>query len=144
MGWRFRKSFKILPGFRINVGKQGISSASIGKRGFSASIGKLGIFKNIGIPGTGLSHRSKIGEPISMPGASIGLGVAGAIIGGVIALALALFVFLSGIGRDPAPPEQVAPVSLSTNTTPVATSKPTIKPTGLPMRKKSKRLNNSR
>mgnify|MGYP001293428771 CR=1 FL=1 len=54
MDWRFRKSFKLLPGFRLNIGKKGITSATVGERGFTTSIGKLGIFQNLGIPGTGL------------------------------------------------------------------------------------------
>lgn len=61
MGWRFRKSFKILPGVRVNVGKKGISSVSVGKRGASVSVGKRGTHANVGIPGTGLSYRTKIG-----------------------------------------------------------------------------------
>ncbi len=62
MGWRFRKSFKILPGFRLNIGKRGISGISAGPRGFTTNIGKRGIFQNLGISGTGLSFREKIGE----------------------------------------------------------------------------------
>jgi hypothetical protein len=60
MAFRFRKSFKILPGVRLNVGSKGISSVSIGKRGASVSVGKSGTYVNAGIPGTGLSYREKI------------------------------------------------------------------------------------
>jgi hypothetical protein len=35
MGFRFRKSIKILPGLKINLTHKGISSASIGKPGAS-------------------------------------------------------------------------------------------------------------
>ncbi|MDF7676643.1 DUF4236 domain-containing protein [Neisseriaceae bacterium ESL0693] len=56
MGWRFRKSIKVLPGVRINIGKQGITSATIGRRGASINIGKKGTSANLGIPGTGLSY----------------------------------------------------------------------------------------
>lgn len=60
MGFRFRKSFKIAPGIRVNLGKKGLSSVSIGPRGASMSIGSQGKHANIGIPGTGLSFRHKI------------------------------------------------------------------------------------
>lgn len=39
MGWRFRKSIKILPGIKINIGKDGFSSVSVGTRG--AHLGKF-------------------------------------------------------------------------------------------------------
>lgn len=40
MGFRFRKSIKLLPGLKINLTHKGISSASIGKPGASLNIGK--------------------------------------------------------------------------------------------------------
>jgi hypothetical protein len=61
MAFRFRKSFKIAPGVRINIGKNGISSMGFGPRGASMSVGKQGIYSNVGIPGTGFSFRSKVG-----------------------------------------------------------------------------------
>lgn len=60
MGVRFRKSFRIAKGVRLNVSKSGVS-ASFGGRGFSTSIGKRGTRVNVGIPGTGLSYSTKIG-----------------------------------------------------------------------------------
>ena len=60
MAFRFRKSFKIAPGVRVNIGKKGLSSVGIGPRGASMSIGSQGKHANIGIPGTGLSFRHKI------------------------------------------------------------------------------------
>ncbi|EEY95160.1 hypothetical protein HMPREF0016_02833 [Acinetobacter johnsonii SH046] len=56
MGFRFRKSIKILPGLKINLTHKGISSASIGKPGASLNIGKKGARTSVGIPGTGLSY----------------------------------------------------------------------------------------
>ncbi|AUZ06363.2 hypothetical protein ADP71_31850 [Vitreoscilla sp. C1] len=61
MGWRFRKSIKILPGVRVNIGKKGISSVSVGRRGASINVGKRGTHANVGIPGSGLSYRTRIG-----------------------------------------------------------------------------------
>jgi hypothetical protein len=59
MGTRFRRTMKI-GGVRINVGKHGFST-SVGPRGSSITIGKRGVYSNIGIPGTGISYRSKLG-----------------------------------------------------------------------------------
>ncbi|MGK5721930.1 DUF4236 domain-containing protein [Proteus mirabilis] len=59
MAFRFKKTIKIA-GVKVNIGKNGISSISIGKKGASLNIGKNGIHSNLGIPGTGLSYRSKL------------------------------------------------------------------------------------
>ena len=58
MGLNFRKSFKIAPGVRLNVGKKGISSVSVGGNGVRVSLGKRGTRTTVGIPGTGLSYSS--------------------------------------------------------------------------------------
>ena len=59
MAFRFRRSVKILPGVRLNFSKSGIST-TFGGRGFSVTKGKNGTYQNVGIPGTGISYRSKI------------------------------------------------------------------------------------
>ncbi len=56
MGFKFRKSIKILPGLRIHLTHKGISSASIGKRGASVNVGKKGARASVGIPGSGLFY----------------------------------------------------------------------------------------
>lgn len=56
MGFNFRKSFKIAPGVRLNVGKKGISSVSLGGKGGRVSVGKKGVRSTISAPGTGLSY----------------------------------------------------------------------------------------
>ena len=58
MGWRFRKSIKILPGIKVNIGKDGFSSVSVGTRGAHLTMGKNGTTVSAGIPGTGLSPTS--------------------------------------------------------------------------------------
>jgi hypothetical protein len=55
MGLRFRRSFRILPGWRMNVSKSGIST-SLGRRGAWFTIGPRGTRETIGIPGTGISY----------------------------------------------------------------------------------------
>lgn len=54
---RFRRTFKILPGVKINVSKGGIS-VTVGTRGFHLTFGKHGIRQTVGIPGSGLSETS--------------------------------------------------------------------------------------
>ncbi|MBV4417190.1 DUF4236 domain-containing protein [Clostridium tyrobutyricum] len=56
MGFRFRKSIKIAPGIKLNVGKKGINSVSIGGHGYTKNIGKHGTRTTVGIPGTGISY----------------------------------------------------------------------------------------
>jgi hypothetical protein len=55
MGFRFRRSVKILPGIRLNFGKRGIST-SIGVRGAHVTFGRTGVRTTVGLPGSGLSY----------------------------------------------------------------------------------------
>ena len=59
MGLRVRKSIKLVPGVRLNLTQKGISSISIGKRGATVNINSQGVQASLGVPGTGLSYRSK-------------------------------------------------------------------------------------
>lgn len=43
MGFKFRQRIKIAPGIHINIGKTGITSASIGKAGATLNVGKKGV-----------------------------------------------------------------------------------------------------
>lgn len=61
MAFRFRRTIKIAPGIRLNFGKSG-ASVSIGTRGASITVGKSGVYSNVGIPGTGMSWRTKLGD----------------------------------------------------------------------------------
>jgi len=57
---RFSKRVKLGKGLNMNLSKSG-AGLSIGGRGASLSFGKNGLYLNTGIPGTGISHRQKIG-----------------------------------------------------------------------------------
>ena len=59
MGWRFRQSFKIIPGLKLNLSKTGLS-ASIAGAPFTLNLGKRGLYGTASIPGTGVSFRQKI------------------------------------------------------------------------------------
>lgn len=56
MGFRFRRSVKIAPGIRINIGTKGFSSVSIGGRGCRTTFSSKGVRNTVGLPGTGLSY----------------------------------------------------------------------------------------
>ena len=58
MSLRFRKSFKVAPGVRVNVGKRGVG-VSVGGRGLRYSVNSSGRrTSTVGLPGTGLSYSS--------------------------------------------------------------------------------------
>jgi hypothetical protein len=59
MGFRFRQSFKILPGLKLNLSKTGLS-ASIGGAPFTLNLGKRGLMATASIPGTGISFRQNL------------------------------------------------------------------------------------
>ena len=81
MGFRFRRSIKLLPGIRLDLGKRGFircfaphlsraleaapsgvrrrqasSSTSIGLRGAHVTFGKTGTRTTVGLPGSGISY----------------------------------------------------------------------------------------
>ncbi len=56
-GVRFRKTFTIFPGVKINLSKTGVST-SVGGKGATINVGTQGQkMITLGIPGTGLSYR---------------------------------------------------------------------------------------
>src|ERR1700688_2773697 len=67
MSWRFRKSFTVIPGLRLNLSKGGLS-ASIGGAPFTLNVGPRGLYGTASIPGTGISFRQRLtNEPDSQP-----------------------------------------------------------------------------
>lgn len=59
MGFRFGKRITLLPGVRLNVSGSGLG-LSLGPRGASLSLNRNGVYGNVGLPGTGLSYRTKL------------------------------------------------------------------------------------
>jgi hypothetical protein len=55
MGLRFRRSIRLLPGVRVNLGLTR-ASLSIGRRGLTYNIGTKGSRVIVGIPGSGFSY----------------------------------------------------------------------------------------
>lgn len=63
MSWRFRHSFKVIPGVRINLSKTGLS-ASIGGAPFTLNVGPRGVYGTASLRGSGVSVRHRFsGEP---------------------------------------------------------------------------------
>jgi len=59
--FRFRRTIKVAPGVRLNVGKTGIST-TVGVDGAKVTTGKRGTTTTVGVPGSGLSY-SERSEP---------------------------------------------------------------------------------
>ena len=59
MGFRFRKSFSIIPGVRINVSKSGVSTSD-GEPGATVNFSERGVRGTVGLPGTGLSYSDTV------------------------------------------------------------------------------------
>jgi uncharacterized protein DUF4236 len=76
MGYfRFRKTFSILPGVRINLSKTGVSG-SLGGHGATLNVGHGKENVTLGVPGTGLSYRTPASSALILA-----LVVAAAVIG---------------------------------------------------------------
>lgn len=61
MGSRFRRSFKIAPGVRVNLNKKS-ASVSFGPKGLKHTVSTTGkSHTTVGIPGTGLSYTTSSG-----------------------------------------------------------------------------------
>jgi hypothetical protein len=54
---RFRKTFTLFPGVRVNLSKGGMS-ISVGRQGFTLNFSKRGVRQTTGLPGSGISHTS--------------------------------------------------------------------------------------
>lgn len=69
MGFRVRRSIRLFPGVRINIGKRGVST-SIGVRGAHITVGHGKVRETVGLPGSGLSYTHTSGthhEPHTTP-----------------------------------------------------------------------------
>jgi hypothetical protein len=63
MSLRFRRSLRIAPGVRLNLGLNG-AGLSVGSRGLHVGLNRRGMYSSTGIPGTGLYavHHYRTGE----------------------------------------------------------------------------------
>lgn len=75
--FRVRKSIRICPGVKLNIGKKGIASLSVGKAGATVNLSSKGVKGTAGIPGTGISYTSKLSGPSSSRSISCNAGLPG-------------------------------------------------------------------
>lgn len=61
MGFRMRKSFKVMPGVRMTVTTKGLSASVGSKRSRVTINSKGGVTQTVGIPGTGISYSKRSG-----------------------------------------------------------------------------------
>jgi hypothetical protein len=66
MGFRFQKRIRLFKGLTLNLSKTG-TSWTIGGRGASVNLRDGKATGNVGIPGTGLSYRSRLTESKNIP-----------------------------------------------------------------------------
>jgi hypothetical protein len=125
MGFRFRKTIRILPGLGLNISKSGVS-ATLGKRGAAINIGEHGVRGTVGLPGTGISYSEKLDANPATPGARFWRWVFWLVVIGAVAFVLSscgggggsagtcfgsdevCFGVQPGPGGTPAPPDALA------------------------------------
>lgn len=61
MSFRLRRTLILLPGVRLNLSQSG-ESASLGPRGVSLTLDRSGAYLNVGLPGSGLSYRTRLSK----------------------------------------------------------------------------------
>jgi len=83
---RFRRSIRIAPGVRVNLGLHG-AGVSVGPRGFHVGMNRRGMYTSAGIPGTGVYAVHHVrGSPGEHP--TVAGNAAGVVVGIAIAVAL--------------------------------------------------------
>jgi Protein of unknown function (DUF4236) len=121
MTLRFRRSIRMLPGLRLNLGKRG-ASVSLGDRGAQVTMGHGQLRETVGLPGTGLSythvdgHQSAVkvsGEAQTPPVPDVpspGSAWRGWLwAAAFVAIAVASVCLLASCGDKPPPPAVLAP-----------------------------------
>ncbi len=92
---RFRRSFKLFPGIRLNLSRSGVST-TVGVPGAHRTFGPRGTRTTIGIPGSGLSisETAPLSSPRTRAGPSAALWFPL-----VVAAVLAVCFALGALGR---------------------------------------------
>lgn len=93
--FRFRRSFRIAPGIRLNLSKTGIST-SLGRKGLTVNLRGDKVKTTVGLPGTGLSYSttaSTKGDGAASPDASASGGGGLGLLLAILAVLLAVWVF---------------------------------------------------
>jgi hypothetical protein len=91
MGFRFRKSVRLIPGVRLNFSRSG-PSVTVGGRGLSTNYSKRGSRSTVSLPGTGLSYTTS--HTSLPPGSTSPIGsIAKIILWLIIVIALLVIIF---------------------------------------------------
>lgn len=109
MGFRFRRSIRLLPGVRLNVSKSGFST-SVGGSGLTLNLSKRGACYTVGLPGTGLSYTDRLIVPqreYNQPAEALARTSAGAWPVWIVAVLVIVAALFLAIGFAPA--KQSAP-----------------------------------
>ena len=135
MGFRFRKSIKIIPGIRINLSKSG-PSLSVGGRGLTTNLSARGTRTTVGIPGTGLSYSTTSNSSTEKSSGCLGFLLVG--FGAIFIIGMITSIFSGGSSTYTplsVPPPSAPKVSVMTprvetaiSPLPVVTQAPIISP----------------
>ena len=96
---RFRRRLRIFKGLWLNVSKSG-TSISLGRRGASVNLSSKGHMETVGLPGSGLSYRSrrrKLGKPGGPPTSAPRGAVTAAHVLYIVIIALVIIWILSHV-----------------------------------------------
>ena len=82
MSLRFRRSIRVLPGVRLNLGLHG-AGLSVGPRGLHVGVNRRGMYTSAGIPGTGIYavHHVRTGDAHLVSGSA---SIIGFLVGAVL------------------------------------------------------------
>jgi hypothetical protein len=119
--FRFRRSIKLFPGVRWNIGKKS-SSLSFGGRGAHYTVGTSGTRTTVGIPGTGLSYTETSGRSPRPTEENSGCA-------GCLGQILLLLLVLGGISMCVRSDKETTPAKPLASPTPQNANSQTSKPT---------------
>ncbi len=97
MGWRFRKSVKILPGVRLNFGKGGFTSTTLGGKWLKTNLSSRGTKHTVSVPGTGVSYQTDASRRAPDDPASNGGNLILILLGVVLALVLLVIILVGAV-----------------------------------------------
>jgi hypothetical protein len=123
--FRFRRSVKLFPGVRWNIGKRS-SSLSFGGKGFHYTVGgPRGSRTTVGIPGTGLSYTETSGHSSRSPQENWGCA-------GCLGQIVVFLLVLGGISMCVRSDKESSAAKTSASATPQASATPTVQSTPAP------------
>jgi hypothetical protein len=97
VGWRFRKSVKILPGVRLNFGKGGFTSTTLGGKWLKTNLSGRGTKHTFSVPGTGVSYQTDAKSRAQDNSASNGVNWVLILLGLVLVLVLLVIILVGTV-----------------------------------------------